>query len=382
MSRFLDGGIDTVLVDYLQHLSMDGHYDITLAVCVGMGELEVFLQRIPANVKVVHLVENEMLTKWLKQKILRRLPFYVKAYDEIVLGPVRRHLIKQRIKYLAAQNDVIIDFDCCAYSYLQTVTKRKIAWFHFSFDEVMKQNPRRTRRIGHALEHYDKVVTICQAMCDEGARLFPRLADKLCVIYNAKNQQDMLMRASEPVVDNRINGTYLLAVERLEESQKDISTLLRAYKLLREQYKVTFPLYILGKGHSEEELRQLAVSLGLDNDVVFLGFSSNPYPWMLHARMLIHSAKMEGLPTVLIEGLMLSKLMVSTDCPTGPKEILDEGRAGLLVPVGDGQAMADAVYRLLTDESLQKSVLSCVEQHLLAFTYEETQRKFNQIIKD
>jgi glycosyltransferase involved in cell wall biosynthesis len=91
---------------------------------------------------------------------------------------------------------------------------------------------------------------------------------------------------------------------------------------------------------------------------------------------------MEGLPTVLIEGLMLGKLMVATDCSTGPKEILDEGKAGLLVPVGDVTTMADAMHRLLTDETLQKNLLDGAALHRRNFTYEETEKRFEKVVRE
>jgi glycosyltransferase involved in cell wall biosynthesis len=219
-------------------------------------------------------------------------------------------------------------------------------------------------------------------MQEEAEKLFPRLVGKLSVIYNAKDCDDMLTRAAEEVDDKRIKQAYILAVERLEESQKDIATLLYAYQMLRRQYGHEERLYLLGKGRSEPQLKALASQLGLTDDVVFLGFSANPYPWMLQARILVHSAKMEGLPTVLIEGLMLGKLMVATDCPTGPKEILDEGKAGLLVPVGDVTTMADAMHRLLTDETLQKNLLDGAALHRRNFTYEETEKRFEKVVRE
>ena len=237
-------------------------------------------------------------------------------------------------------------------------------------------------RIGRRLESYDKVVTISKAMCEEGRTLFPRLDQKFCVIYNAKNRNQLLLRANEPTHDPRTEQAYILAVERLEESQKDITTLLYAYQMLRERYHHQELLYLLGKGQSEKQLRQLAQTLGIEASVVFLGFSENPYPWIQNARLLVHSSKFEGLPTVLLEGLMLDKLMVSTDCPTGPREILDDGRAGLLVPVGDAPKMAKAMHRILTEKELQDSIMQHAVQHRKHFMQEEALRQFHEIIKE
>ena len=382
ISRFLDGGIDAVLIDYLQVLSGSGKYHITLAIEQDMDELEVFSANIPEDIEVYHIVENDVLMKWRRRKITQTIPLVKKIYDEGLLAPIRRYIIKRDLKRLIARNDVVIDFDCCSYSLLAGADIPKVAWFHFSFEEMMQKNKRRMMRISHYLQSYEKVVTISKAMYVEGRKLFPQLRGKLRLIYNAKDREELLARSNEIVDDERINRPYILAVERLEESQKDLSTLLRAYQILKHQYHHTERLYLLGKGQSEQELRKLAATLGIAEDVEFLGFYNNPYPWMRHARLLAHSAKMEGLPTVLLEGLMLSKLIVATDCPTGPSEILNRGRAGLLVPVGDAQAMADSIHMLLTDEALQTKILEQLKLHRRHFMYEETERLFDELISD
>ena len=380
ISRFLDGGIDTVLVSYLQHLSLYPNYKITLAIGTAMDELEVFRDIVPDNVEVVHLVKAQWLTRWRKQKVLKGEPVPIKLLDETILTPIRRHIVGQGVQKLAKMHDVIIDFDCCFYSFLQNVPTPKIAWFHFSFEQSLVQNRRRMQRIARRLDAYDKVVVISKAMRDEGIKLFPWLAEKTFVIYNAMDRETLLQKAEEPVDDECIGQPFLLAVERLEESQKDITTLLHAYKIFREEFHHEERLYLLGKGRSEEELRQLAEELGMQEHVRFLGFSKNPYPWMKRARALVHSAKLEGLPTVLVEGLMLDKLIVATDCPTGPREILDGGEAGMLVPVGDAQAMAEALHKVLTDPALQDRLLQAGQRHRQKFTFEVIQQQFEALI--
>lgn len=380
LSRFLDGGIDAVLLDYLRALAQQKDYSITLSVSIHMGELEVFRKQIPEQVKVVYLVDQPMLTHWRQQKITRRLPIYVKAYDEMLLAPIRRYMIGHKLRQLADQHDVFIDFDCCQYAFLKHIPVKKIAWFHFSFKHLMEQNPRRTQRIGKHLAYYDRIVVISKAMQEEGEELFPWLNGKWSLIYNAKDKAMLEHRASEPVNDNRIQQPYILAVERLEESQKDTTTLLHAYKILKDTWQQPEKLYILGKGRDKEMLQRKASELGIQDDVAFLGFTPNPYPWIKHAQMIAHSAKMEGLPTAMIESLILGKLMVATNCPTGPREILDDGKAGLLVPVGDAQAMADAIHRLLSDETLRQQLHSQAEKHYQTFLFESTLRLFKQLI--
>ena len=380
LSRFLDGGIDAVLVDYLRYLAQREDYSITLAISIHMGNLEVFRQQIPEQVKVVYLVDQPMLTRWRQQKITKRLPFYIKLYDEALLSPIRRYITGRKLQQLAAQHDVVIDFDCCHYAYLKNVTTWKVAWFHFSFKQLMEQNRRRTQRIGNHLRYYNRIVTISQAMLDEGKELFPWLEGRWRLIYNAKDEQLLQQRGNEAVDDPRINDNYILAIERLDESQKDLSTLIRAYQLLRNEYHHEEKLFLLGKGRDEQLLRQLAESLGVADCVLFLGFSSNPYPWIAHAKAIAHSAKFEGLPTVMIESLIMGKLIVATDCPTGPREILDHGLAGLLTPVGDAAKMAESMHRLLTDNMLQASVLARANEYKQQFLFDHAGKLFDEVI--
>lgn len=380
LSRFLDGGIDIVLVDYLRQLAQCPDYQIGLAVSTKMDELEVFSDIVPRNVSVYHLVESKYLTRWRKQKIVSKLPLMTKIYDELLLSPIRRYLIKKGLNELARKYDILIDFDCCHYAYLKSIPKKKIAWYHFSFKHLMEQNPRRTTRIGKYLTYYDHIVVISKAMKEEGEELFPWLDGKWKLIYNAKDKLLLEQRANEAIDDPRIHQSYILAVERLEESQKDTSTLLQAYKILKETYHQSEKLFILGKGRDKDMLQQLAVELGIPENVVFLGFTANPYPWIKHAKMIAHSAKMEGLPTAMIESLILGKLIVATDCPTGPREILDDGKAGLLVPVGDARAMAEAIHQLLSDKQLQQHIHHQAEKHQQEFLFKSTLKHFNELI--
>ena len=380
MSRFLDGGIDTVLIEYLKHLSKNRDMEITLAIATAMGSLEVFRREVPENVKLVYFSQSRRLTHIPRGRALKMTSRLSKVYDELVINPIRRRRVQKGIARLAKTTDLFIDFDCCAYSFLRSVRTKKIAYFHFSFVQAMRQNGRRMKRIGRELEHYDRVVTISKAMREEGYRLFPSLKDKMTVIYNAKNPESIRRKAAVTTGDDRIDRPYLLAVERLEESQKDLTTLLEAYALLRKTFHREEWLYIIGKGSSEEELKQKARALGIADRTVFLGFCANPYPWMLRSRLLVHSAKFEGLPTVLIEGLLLDKLMVATDCPTGPREILDDGRAGLLVPVGDAAAFASATDRLLNDTQLQADILQGVRDRAADFTFQAVDSKLRKLM--
>lgn len=127
--------------------------------------------------------------------------------------------------------------------------------------------------------------------------------------------------------------------------QKDFATLLRAFALLRRQRHAR--LIILGEGRQRSRLQALAQRLGIAGDVLLPGFMQPLYDWLGHAALFVLSSRWEGSPNALIEALALGRPVVATSCPGGVADILHQGRIGLLVPVGDVQAMARAMAAAL-----------------------------------
>jgi len=138
----------------------------------------------------------------------------------------------------------------------------------------------------------------------------------------------------------------VLAVGRLART-KDFSTLLRAFAILRSTHAAR--LLILGEGRQRRRLERLAQELGVADDVGLPGFRANPYPYMAGADVLALSSRREGFGNVLIEAMAVGTPVVATDCPYGPRDALDGGRYGALVPVGDAQALARALAAALDD---------------------------------
>lgn len=136
----------------------------------------------------------------------------------------------------------------------------------------------------------------------------------------------------------------VLAVGRLT-AQKDFPTLLRAFA----QLSVPARLLILGEGEQRAELEQLAQQLGIAERVQLPGYEPNPFKYMRRAAVFVLSSRYEGLPNALIQAMACGCPVVATDCPSGPREILADGKYGLLVPVGDVDALSDAIQQGLQD---------------------------------
>ena len=136
----------------------------------------------------------------------------------------------------------------------------------------------------------------------------------------------------------------LLAVGTLK-AVKDFPTLLRAFALLREQ--VDARLLILGEGEERPALESLIQALGLTDVVELPGFVVDPTPYYARADLFVLSSTHEGFGNVIVEALDHGVPVVSTDCPSGPREILQDGKYGTLVPVGDVDALAQAMLAAL-----------------------------------
>jgi glycosyltransferase involved in cell wall biosynthesis len=200
----------------------------------------------------------------------------------------------------------------------------------------------------------DAIIAVSRAVAVDLAKLTGLPAERIQTIYNPAVSEDITVMARMPLSHPWFapgEPPVILGVGRLVE-QKDFPTLIRAFALLRRVRPAR--LVILGGGKDEATtkaahaaLLQAAVAHGVGDDIALPGFVSNPFAFMARAAVFVLSSRYEGLPTVLIEALACGCPVVSTDCPGGAREILDDGRYGELVPVGEDAAMADAILRTL-----------------------------------
>lgn len=193
----------------------------------------------------------------------------------------------------------------------------------------------------------DRVVAVSRGVAEDITRLYCLPETQVRVIYNPVATPELLHKVSDPVSHpwfEQDMPPVILGVGRLTEP-KDFPTLLRAFALVRQ--RVDARLMILGEGEERATLEQLASELKLQEYVALPGFVENPYAYMRRAALFVLSSRWEGLPTVLIEAMACGTPVVATDCPSGPREILEDGKWGRLVPVGNAEALAEAIVETL-----------------------------------
>ena len=158
---------------------------------------------------------------------------------------------------------------------------------------------------------------------------------KVKCIYNPFNKdfiKQNLKNNKSAATFFKKNYLNIVSVGRLTD-QKDHLTLLKAINLLDSNYKVR--VAIIGKGDKKNQLQRFIFKNKLENKVRLIGYLNNPFSYIYQSKILILTSKYEGLPNILLEGQYLKKHIISTDCPTGPKEILLNGKAGDLIKIGD-----------------------------------------------
>lgn len=196
----------------------------------------------------------------------------------------------------------------------------------------------------------DGIVTVSRGAAQDLSIYTGISLARIRVINNPVISEELLQAAQQPVHHpffNEDKVPVILGVGRLTE-QKDFSTLIRAFNILRK--KTPARLIILGDGEERSALENLIHLSGLQDMVDLFGFELNPFAFMKKSSVFVLSSKWEGLPGVLIQALACGCPVVSTDCLSGPSEILKDGQYGHLVPVGDAEAIATAIESVLSGD--------------------------------
>jgi glycosyltransferase involved in cell wall biosynthesis len=191
------------------------------------------------------------------------------------------------------------------------------------------------------------IVAVSQGVADDAAQLSKLPSEQIKVIYNPIFTDELIPKFHEPVehpwfAENQ--PPVVLGVGRLTP-QKDFPTLIRAFALVQKHFSAR--LMILGQGDELAMLQALVQELGLEKNVCFPGFVANPYAYMAQASLVVLSSIFEGFGNVLVEAMLAGTPVVSTNCESGPAEILDNGKYGHLVAVGDVQGLAKAMINTL-----------------------------------
>ena len=380
------GGLERVLIEVLQNIDKK-KYNLTLVIDDDCGEDNIFEKDIPKEISYYFLKSQKLIEKTNYYKLRRKNILYKLMYN--IYMNIETYIKSKNIKKLIeklGKIDVFFDYDAGATKYIENIeADKKVVWIHNSIPNL-KKSEGKIKRFGKRLEKYDRIVAICDEMKEELKDIYPNLKDKIIRIYNpfnfsrVLNLKDDMSELTEKDKE-LLNEDYCITISRLDTVQKDYKTLLKAFKILKSK-GINKKLYIVGDGPSKEEIENMIKEYDLIEEVKLLGRFKNPYVWLNNADFFIHSSKYEGFGLVLIEAAILDKLIISSNCPVGPTEILENGKSGILFNVGDSQELAEKIEKVLNDKNLRNRYILSMKERREDFKKENVLKEYEKLIDE
>lgn len=370
------GGLEKVQLEYINFLVEKG-YEIKVVIENDNGPENKLESLIKTN--VTYLKTFDYIVKVRNARDERKKNIFSKIKYNYLIKKERNYSKEKFIKiYNEYKPDVVIDFDSSLARFVSELKNSKnIVWIHSSVPR-WKKKKNKIDKFTKQLEEYNKVVCICREMKEELEELNSKLRNKITFVYNPidfnkiKNMAEYKFEKSEKEL---IENKFLLTVARLDLVPKDFKTLFKGFDIAKDQ-GYDGKLYIIGDGPDKDQVEKLKERSKYKNDIYLLGRKMNPYNWMKKADKFIMSSKYEGYPTVLLEALTLKSHIISSNCKTGPKEILNNGEFGKLFEIEDHEYLAKEI---LTDIEIDEKKL---ENHMKLFDIEMIYAKFIKILEE
>lgn len=336
------GGVETVFVDTIDELLKNHDLDITIITHAKIRE-SVYVDWLKSHPELPVFVYYPMCN-WFEDlapkcrgilKPIRRILFSLyKKYRRVILYRKFRDI------------DVFVDYKNFEFfKELHHLDKPKIAWVHASLSYFESNN------IFSRLPQYTKIVAITDEFVDDFRAEYPQYANKIVRIYNPLDVTAIQSRAK---LATSPRGKYFCHVSRLVDG-KDIKTLLDGFDLFAKSHK-NIKLYIVGDGPKAPEFKKHASELKSSKQIVFMGALDNPFGLMHGAIANILSSKYEGFGMVPVESMALGTLIISSNYKCGAKEILEDGKNGLLFDIGNAQMLADCMSKALDSKFKEKLI--------------------------
>lgn len=335
------GGLEVVAIRYVNMFVKKG-YLVDMYVDYNMGNENVREKEVDKRVNIKYLKSEKLSKKIYRYRTLGKKQSFYNIFLYLYILVSDYFIWKKEIKNVEKGNyDETITFFQYLPGYITKVKgpKHQI-YLHGSvtrfFEGIRKYFK---NSFFKKLDKFDEVYTVTYTMGEELIKLAPNLKEKQKTKYNPIDIEGIEQKAldsSELTKEEKelINEEYICSVGRLDEIDKDFSTLIKAFDELKKDTNIKEKLVIVGDGPDKQNLEDLVKKLKL-KDVVFLGKKTNPYIWMKNSKLFVLSSKSEGFGVVLVEALIVGTQVISSDCPVGPREILENGKYGELFEVGN-----------------------------------------------
>ena len=364
------GGEERVLLNVLRNL-VELNYDVDLLITWNHKENNLFENEIPKKVNYEFLFDSYNG----KNKLIKEI-YRIKA-KTTYLKKIEKKIKKE--KY-----DIVIDYSSNLLKYNNFDIKIPVfAWIHFSLTFGEKLTLEKIKKYKKQYKKYSKIFAITRVMKEEFINKVGIDEKKVELVYNPIDLKLIQKKAEnvEKKYENYLKQDYFLQVSRLTQ-QKQPEHLVDIYYKLK-QAGIKEKLYFIGDGEKKEIIKQKIKEYNLENDIILLGQIENPYPFFKNAKLFVHTAKYEGLPTVLLESLALGTPVVSYDCPTGPRDILGKNSEyGELISLNDKDMFVEKVLELMNSKEKYEKYKKLSLIRANDFSMENNKVKLKELIEN
>ena len=364
------GGEERVLLNVLRNL-VELNYDVDLLITWNHKENNLFESEIPKKVNYEFLFDSYNG----KNKLIKEI-YRIKAKTT--------YLKKIEKKIKNEKYDIVIDYSSNLLKYDNFDIKIPVfAWIHFSLTFGEKLTLEKIKKYKKQYKKYSKIFAITRVMKEEFINKVGIDEKKVELVYNPIDLKLIEKKAEnvEKKYENYLKQDYFLQVSRLTQ-QKQPEHLVDIYYKLK-QAGIKEKLYFIGDGEKKEIIKQKIKEYNLEDDIILLGQIENPYPFFKNAKLFVHTAKYEGLPTVLLESLALGTPVVSYDCPTGPRDILGKNSEyGELISLNDKDMFVEKVLELMNSKEKYEKYKKLSLIRANDFSMENNKVKLKELIEN
>jgi glycosyltransferase involved in cell wall biosynthesis len=365
ISSLAGGGAERVMVDILSHIDRS-RIEPTLVLLYPYDN-SPYKEYLPKDVKVV-VVERKSDSFFSKIKqVADFIKIVHKEKPRVILSILTHNNIMAvsvglifRIKVIVCEHTILGEF-------IKTRGRKKILWFLVSL-------------LVKALYRFaDRVIAVSEGVRSNLIEEFNISVHKIQVIYNPVDINRITELSSVPPEHPffKSDVPVLVAVGRLVW-QKGFDTLLMAFNLVIQEMDAR--LIVVGEGPEKESLEKMVQDFSITDKVFLIGFQRNPYQFLSGADVFVLSSNVEGLSMVILEAMACGTPVITTDCRSGPREILRNGKFGFLVPVGDERALSKGILTLLKDRALRERFSRLGRERTKDFSVDKIIKQYERII--
>ncbi len=357
------GGAEKVLIDILKRMNKN-KYSIDLFLLRKQG---VYLKEAEKLVNIIALTGkrsffNRFVLFRKISSLYREIKIRIFIYIPCLVNLYLKNNYDVEIAFLEGNTTKLLS--------RKKSNCKKITWLHTDLNKNKDKGNQKT------YERFNKVICVSNDCKNSFLKLYPEGRNKTQTIYNPIDKEKILEQAKEKINFNKRNKINIITIGRLAKV-KGYDILLQSHnKLIKSG--LDYNLIFLGEGPERKNMEKYIKENNLENNTQLLGFKENPYSYLKEADIFVSSSRYEGFSLVVAEALCLNKPVIVTKC-TGPKEILENGKYGLLAEIENIDNLAEKMKLMILDEEIRKKYSKLSEERSKIFDIERTMKEIEDL---